>query len=119
MKLVSPDARPLTLQERTNFPTDSNTLSEAIGFDATFSTEQYRAHSVDAAGVTCSTFGGTEPTENECKQAWEQLANSDSWAGSTSYGFMPNGCVLNTGLGAVHDGRVYYNSGAGAGPYSG
>ena len=100
---------------------DHAALSEAISSDATFSTEQYRAHSVDAAGVimTCSTFGGTEPTENECKQAWDQLANSGSWVGSTSYRFMLNGCVLNTGLGAVHDGRVYYNSGAGAGPYSG
>jgi hypothetical protein len=97
-------------------------LGESMQFDVG---SPYRKHSVNTSGVTCSSFGDTEPTENECKEGWEQLRLSTnttsgaSWSGSTSYSFMPNGCVVNTGTGIAHDGTVYFNSGAGAGPYSG
>jgi hypothetical protein len=72
-------------------------------------------------GVSCETQDLFTPTEIECQHIWaskhyNQGNNDASYNGSTSYSFMPIGCVVNKQRDEFseadwvsHAGRMYYN----------
>jgi len=80
----------------------------------------FTSHKVSTATVTCTGFGESEPTLNQCQAAHSQIQNNkNGFSGSTRHTFMPNGCVVNTGTGSQHDGRVYFNTNSQGGQYKG
>ena len=63
---------------------------------------------VTSAGITCSSIGQHDLTQEECAR-WLQTKPGKQWVGPTSYQFIPHGCVYNAGSGSGA-GRVYFNT---------
>jgi len=81
---------------------------------ATGGAMDWKLYPVSDEGVSCETFGMVEPTALQCEMAWEAFFANDSrptanWAAATALAFLPDGCTVNTGLGPIFDGRVYFN----------